>query len=138
MEIRERISINIGVEEIWMKIRDIQSLPRIFHEIDRIDIIDENIYNVWFSISIGPIKHKFQSIVTITKLVENRLVEFGIRNRHINVDCRIELEKWNEGTIIYFYLVTRPKNPLGRLVEKILMDKMSSYRKRLYNYFSSL
>ena len=137
MEITEYLSIDKDTGEVWRKIRNIDSLPSIFSEIDRIDVIDEDkVYNVWFRVYIGPMERRFQCIATITQLVENKLVEFQIQNRHIDVECRIELEELDGGTGIHFTLRTMPKNPLGRLVDIILKDRIGNYRKRLLEYLT--
>lgn len=138
MEIHEHIVINSDIRYLWSKIRNIDNLPNLFSEIDKIEVVEEDKqYNVWFGIDLGVMKRSFQSTVYITRLEVNKLVEFHVKNRHINVECRIELENLDGGTRVNFLLRTRPKNPLGKLIEIVLRERVGEYRKRLAKYLSS-
>ena len=140
MKMSYRFTINTGYEKLWRKINNVYSLGQYISEIDAIHPFDEDMgeYVVWFKIETPFYSGRFQSKMYVNVDEIDKKIVYSIKNRFIDVESSIDLLPKDSSTIVTFDIQTRVKNPLGKLIEQILMDKINSYREKLEGFLNNL
>ena len=136
IELEDSIKIDIPIEEIWDRFYNIELLPEIFPEIEKVEVIDRENYRayIWFKTKLGITTLRLKASSEIIEYKENEFIISRVKSKHIEIQIEFVFTKIdNNITIIKYRLAGEAKDIIGKMLENKLRKLLINNRDKIKN-----
>ncbi len=133
IEINDHLEVDVDLDKIWSKIDNIEFLPKIFPEIEKVEILDRKNYRaiLWFNTKIGFTKVRFEANSELIEIVDKKYILSKIDSKYIELKIRFEFDQLNGKTKISYNITGVGKGNLGKLLENALKRLLTKNRNKI-------
>ena len=133
IEISDHLVVDVDIDKIWSRIDNIEFLPKILPEIEKVEILDRENYRaiLWINTRIGFTKVRFEANSELIELVEKKHIINKIDSKYIELKIRFEFDQLNGNTKISYNITGVGKGKLGKLLENALKRLLTKNRNKI-------